>query len=57
MGFWWWPLGHGARTALPGAGSVLPVVGLAAALLALTGLDFPALAELSSPHYIEVFGE
>jgi hypothetical protein len=33
------------------------VVDLAAALLALTGLDFPALAELSSPHYIEVFGE
>lgn len=44
VGFWWCPLGHGARTALPGAGSVLPVVGLAAALLALTGLDFPALA-------------
>ncbi len=38
-------------------GLILLVVGLAAALLALTGLDFPALAELSSPHYIEVFGE
>jgi hypothetical protein len=30
---------------------------VAAALLALTGLDFPALSELSSPHYIEVFGQ
>lgn len=38
-------------------GLILLVAGLAAALLALTALDFPALAELSSPHYIEVFGE
>ena len=38
-------------------GLILLVVALAAALVALSGLDFPALDELSSPHYIEVFGE
>ncbi len=38
-------------------GLIVLVVGLAAALVALSGLDFPALTDLSSPHYIEVFSE
>lgn len=38
-------------------GLILLVVVLAAALVALSGLDFPTLDELSSPHYIEVFDE
>jgi hypothetical protein len=38
-------------------GLILIVAGLAAALLALSGLDLPGLADLSSPHYIEVFSE
>ncbi len=36
-------------------GLIVLVVGLALALAALSGLDFPALDELSSPHYIEAF--
>lgn len=38
-------------------GLVVLVVGLAGALVVLSGLDIPILADLSSPFYIEVFRE
>lgn len=38
-------------------GLMLLVAGLGLALVVLTWIDLPALADLSSPHYIEVFRE